>query len=786
MINCESTNDIIKISAYYTCCLFPRAPLSIGSNGSTYGIVKWEVDKVFTSPPDAIFVEGDSVVIKGDYGAKIDLGVPYVILAKQVPSERYGMEYELLYINRSFNLSKNNNVKSFLKTFLTDKQVDELYKVYPNPIDVIKDHDIAGLKKVKGIGNYIANCIIDRYEQNKDMSKIFIELDKYGLTPNFIQKLTTTYRNPDKIIDVVKNHPYELCYKMEGVGFKTADAIALRGGLSPKSYERIKAYVFYYLGVEAYENGNSYITAAELITEIYSFFGGKEEIEEYCCDVKTGYAGTNVGLAIKSLQDEGILVIEDDENKARRRVYLRKIYELEEEIAYHLKRLVKAPNHFKYNDWETQIEKLQQRQGFSFDEDQLAGIKKGLDNQVCLITGSAGTGKSSLVSGILASLHRYSFAQTALAGKAAARLQEVTGEEGKTIHRLLGYEMGGFTFNENNQLPYDIIILDEISLVGGEIFLDLLKAIRSGTKLIILGDDGQLPAIGLLNIVYDLKESPIIPSVNLTKIHRQASKSGIIGSSFEIRNQRPIFAKNQEGIEIKGELQDMYFDLSPYKDTTRERALRWFNKAYDSKLCGRDIMKIQMIAPIKERGDACIFNLNQDIQYIVNPLSHSEHNYHLEMGYKDKKYSIYKNDKVICIKNCYDLLDIDDKPTQIFNGWTGLVSYIGDSFVEVDFPLASNTVLIPIKKAKEILNLGYAISVHKSQGSDYPIVIGVIDYSTPPKMLTNSLVYTLLTRAKKKCILIAQSPALDIATSTNFVPDKRTFLVELLNDGGKK
>lgn len=784
MTDKEFENDIIKISAYYSCCLFPKAPLTVGSNGSTYGIVKWEVENIMEGEPS--LTQGIYLVVKGDYGMKLEAGVPYIILAKEVESERYGKEYELLYINRSINLAKNNNVKAFLKTFLTDNQINELYKVYPTPIDVIKNHDVEGLKKVKGIGNYIANCIIDRYEQNKDMSRIFIELDSYGLTPNFIQKLTTTYRNPDKIIDVVKNHPYELCYKMEGVGFKTADAIALKGGLNPKSPERIKAYVFYYMGQEAYENGNSYITAAELITEIYSFFGGKEEIEEYCCSVENNYVGTNIGLAMKTLQQEGILVIEDGENKARRRVYLKKIYELEEEIAYHLKRLINAPNNFRYNDWKEQIKKLQQKQGFEFDEDQLAGIKKGLDNQVCLITGSAGTGKSSLVSGILASLHNYTFAQTALAGKAAARLQEVTGEEGKTIHRLLGYEMGNFTFNEENQLPYDIIILDEISLVGGEIFLDLLKAIRSGTKLIILGDDGQLPAIGLLNIVYDLKESPIIPNVNLTKIHRQASKSGIIGCSFEIRNQRPIFSRTQEGIEIKGELQDMYFDLSPYKEDTRERAIRWFNKAYESKLCGKDIMKIQMIAPIKERGDACIFNLNKDVQYIVNPLSHDEREYHLEMGFKDKKYSIYKNDKVICIKNCYDLLDIDDKPTQIFNGWTGLVSYIGEDFIEVDFPLASNVVVIPIKKAKEILNLGYAISVHKSQGSDYPIVIGVIDYSTPPKMLTNSLVYTLLTRAKKKCILIAQSPALDMATSTNFVPDKRTFLVELLNDGGNK
>ena len=307
MTDKEFENDIIKISAYYSCCLFPKAPLTVGSNGSTYGIVKWEVENIMEGEPS--LTQGIYLVVKGDYGMKLDAGVPYIILAKEVESERYGKEYELLYINRSINLAKNNNVKAFLKTFLTDNQINELYKVYPTPIDVIKNHDVEGLKKVKGIGNYIANCIIDRYEQNKDMSRIFIELDSYGLTPNFIQKLTTTYRNPDKIIDVVKNHPYELCYKMEGVGFKTADAIALKGGLNPKSPERIKAYVFYYMGQEAYENGNSYITAAELITEIYSFFGGKEEIEEYCCSVENNYVGTNIGLAMKTLQQEGILVI---------------------------------------------------------------------------------------------------------------------------------------------------------------------------------------------------------------------------------------------------------------------------------------------------------------------------------------------------------------------------------------------------------------------------------------------------------------------------------------------
>lgn len=174
-------------------------------------------------------------------------------------------------------------------------------------------------------------------------------------------------------------------------------------------------------------------------------------------------------------------------------------------------------------------------QGWCFTEEQKQGIKLGLDNQVCFITGGAGTGKSSLVSGILESLKKYSFAQTALAGKASARLQEVTNKEGYTIHRLLGFKPPhDFKFNEDNPLPYDIIILDEISLVGGEIFLSLLKAIPNGCKLIILGDMGQLPSIGCMNLAFDMYNSKFITTIELTKVHRQAQKSGIITDSQKL------------------------------------------------------------------------------------------------------------------------------------------------------------------------------------------------------------------------------------------------------------
>lgn len=611
------------------------------------------------------------------------------------------------------------------------------------------------------------------------MSKVYIELNDYGLTPNFIQKLVARYKNPNTLIDMVKNNPYQLTYDIDGIGFITADNIALRGGINPKSVERVKAYIIYFLKEEG-QNGNSYITAGELLTNIYNAFDGKDNIQEVYYDDNGASIGTNIGKAIDELSQKGEIIIEDGENKSRRRVYLKEYYELEKEICLHLQRLLMAENHFNYQNWEEKIRKLEERQGFDFAKEQLDGIKLGLDSQVCLISGLAGAGKSSLVSGILESLNEYNFAQCALSGKAAARLQEVTGQSGSTIHRLLGYQAGGFTYNEDNPLPYDIIVLDEISLVGGDIFLKLIKAIRSGCKLIMLGDMGQLESIGALNLAADIYNSVTIPSVELKQVHRQAAKSGIITSAHAIRNQEQLYDSNFEGLDIRGELEDMYFDLSSDNSENRNKTIKWFKKWYNSDIVQKDIMKIQIISPVKERGDCCVFNLNLDVQSYINPINEKLPN--IKVGKKDKTYCIQIGDKVMCVKNNYKTIDEYGEICPIYNGWVGIVKDITFNNVVVDFPLAGKNVYIPIGEAKNELVLGYASTIHKQQGSDNPVVIGVVDYSTPPSMLTCQLLYTLATRAKKICVIIGQTGAIRKAISSNYVSNKRTFLKEFLDN----
>nr|DAS29347.1 MAG TPA: ATP dependent DNA helicase [Caudoviricetes sp.] len=769
-------SNIIKIQARMNRILFPKYPDVLGEGGNNFGIVSWNPIDVIEGEPH--IDSWGTIVVKGNYEEKIEYADDYIIIAKEVHSQDRGLQYELLYFAKNLDLSKVKNQKAFLKTFLSDIQIKEMYKVLDNPLEVIKEHDIESLKKVHGVGDYIANCIIERFEENRDNCEMYIELDKYGLTPKFIQKLVKKYSNPQKVIEIVKNNPYQLSFDVEGIGFKTADDIALKGGIKRTDPDRIKGYINYILNEQAQE-GNSFITSGELTSFIFEEFGGKENILEVYKDENDNIIGNNINEAIKGLKDNGIIQIEENESKSQRRVYLTKYYRLEEEIAKHLKRIAKAENKFKYDDWEEILKQQEIKQGWTFTEEQRAGIKLGLDKQVCFITGGAGTGKSSLVSGILESLKNYTFAQTALAGKASARLQEVTGEEGYTIHRLLGFKPPyGFAFNENDPLTYDIIILDEISLVGGEIFLSLLKAIPNGTKLIILGDMGQLPSIGCMNLAFDLYNSNFITTIELTKVHRQAQKSGIITDSLKLRNQIPVLDKNFVGEVVHGELQDMYYDISDTTENTRSKVMKWFKEKYDSEIV-KNIMDIQILCPCKDRGDSSVFNLNLDVQNYINPPSPDKKEIVVKQS-KDKNYTLREGDKVMCIKNNYKV--VGEHKTGVFNGWCGILTEITDyGFHKVYIPMIHDTMTFSTSDLINGVILGYASTVHKYQGSSARIIIGAFDNTTPPMMRTKELLYTLWTRAEKECITVAQNTALYNATKTSGVINKNTFLVELLD-----
>lgn len=722
----DSSGDIVTFVGKLQRVVFPKSPIILGTEGHNRGITGWSVESTIEGSVETN--KYGNVSVKGDFYFVLDEKIPYKIMARRVVDPNYGTQYELIYINENQDMSILSNQKAFLKTFLSDNQISELYKVYDNPLDIIANQDKEALKKVKGIGDYISEKIIERYNDKKDWSTVYVEMDHFGLSPGIIEKLKKAYSTPARVLEKLRTNPYSLVYEVEGIGFLTADKIAVKSGLNPKGVKRIKEYIRYYLYEQGSE-GNSYVTSSELTTAIYNFFEGKENILIVRTDEEGNVVGNNIGDAVNQLVKEGIIGIEDNANRNRRRVYSMKYYNLEKNIAKELHRIMKGPNYFNYFDWKEKIKRLEKEQGFDFTDEQLAGIKLGLDSKVCIITGSAGSGKSSLVAGILRSLSNYTFAQCALSGQAAARLQEVTGEDGMTIHRLLGYnpsnahnEYNGFACNEDCPLEYDIIILDEISMVGGEIFYSLLKAIPDNAKLIMLGDTGQLESVGSLNLAHDMMESGVIPTVKLTKVHRQAQKSGILTSSYDVRNNIQLFPNAFEGTDVRGELQDMFFDVAQRRDDFLEKIIDYFEDIYNGELVNQNIMDIQVLTPVKERGATSVIELNRAIQGIVNPVDPSDDTPKIVVKHKkndeDRTYYIHANDKVMCIKNNYKMSDVLGNPAPVYNGWTGIVTDMTEEYVFVKFPFYCHPVMFAMEDARKYLILGYASTVHKCVTGD--------------------------------------------------------------------
>ena len=348
----DTEEKFIKIKASHSKTLYPSA--GIGSDGKNWGIVSWNILEVEQGNP-TMSVYGE-VTFTGEYTDGIDPNSAYVLLGKEVEHPKYGVQYQLVYYNKDIDFSNQKNQRAFLRTFLSEGQMDELFAVCDDPLQAIADHDIETLKKAKGIGDYISNCIIERFEASKDMSTVYLELDKVGFSPNFISKLIEKYKAPQKVIDIVKNNPYQLVKDIKGVGFFTADKVALRSGYKTYDTKRIKSYILWYLDAQG-EEGHSWVSAGELMGSLYEDLGGKQSL---IVEDEDGNLVNNVGKAIKELQDEELIRVEEGDTKSGRRVYLMSFWNLEKDIAYHLKRLLQGNNYFVANDFEEKIKRAEE------------------------------------------------------------------------------------------------------------------------------------------------------------------------------------------------------------------------------------------------------------------------------------------------------------------------------------------------------------------------------------------------------------------------------------------
>lgn len=745
----SSKEDRIKVECTVKKILFFK---------NNWGIIACNIDKLIEGE---LKTDKDHTVMKGEIPTVIE-GEQYKATCIFTTDARYGDQYniEMFASNITLDTADQAGQRKFLESIFTKKQVEAMYEALENPYQAFIDQDTVSLCKIKGCGLKVCPSWLLKFKENYHRAIIYSELNDYNLSTYIIDKLLDRYSTPELVIEKVKNNPYTLVTEVKGIGWGIADKIAMASGMNEYDPNRISAFIIYYLREQG-ENGYSWITNDHLMGAILEQFG--QDIPD-----------PPITEAVQSLIKEDKLWFSDD----KQRIGIKWFYTIERKIAENLIRLLKAPNKFKYDHWEEAVARIERLQGWEYTEEQKAGIKLALENNVVLIQGGAGTGKTSLVWAVIEILKNYDFVQCALSGKAASRLMEITGQEGYTIHRLLEYPKGDnnhgkFGFHEDNKMHHDIYIVDEVSMIDLNLFLHLIQAIEDGAKVIFLGDNGQLEAIGSGNIAFDLLYSDEIPSITLTKIHRQAERSAIITESVMIRNKQQIVKKDWVGHEVRGELQDL--DLTCYGDSSNtyykvmEQVQRYW-------ALNKEVKNLQVLVPMKTKGSACTYILNNAIQELVNPSKKSVEETRLFMS-KDMPYVLRVGDKVINTVNNYKV------EPNIFNGNIGIIKSIWtNNETYEDFMTISFEGIGEVDLAYEFwrnIELAYAITVHKYQGSQSDTIIFGLDFNSYT-LLSKELLYTGITRAKKKCYLIAQTSALRFGTGKSSVIDKQTHLKEQL------
>lgn len=655
-------------------------------------------------------------------------------------TNQYGTTYNVMGVSMDLDVSNKSELKSFLKVICGNSIADELMKL-ENPYQLIEEKNSEELLKVKGIGEVKLKRIYSQFDCFGDKSLAYAKLQPLGLSKGLINKMCNSLGGSAGAIDMCFNNPYGLIDKMKGIGFIKADDIAQKCGYSNVNL-RVKYGILYILELNA-ESGKSYLTANQLLNELKRIV----PVDFFVVDG-----------AIRKLVEEGRVSLSEDGNMVALMEYLI----LENEIAKRIMQLLNAKTHIEVpRNWRETVKKIEDKQGWCYTDEQMEGIETVLYKNVVLVRGLAGTGKSTVTNAMSEVLDDYEISLCCLSAKASQRLREVTGRNAQTIHRLLG--LGLNIEDEATELYSDIIILDEASMVNGTLFLKLIKAIREGSKLIILGDTGQLTAIGNCSVFNDLINSGVIPVVELTKIHRQAQKSAIITESRKVREQKPICESNFRGKMILGELQD----LELFVEDNSENLLNIIKQKFkeDLEVTG-DVMEVQIITPTKTKGKLSVANINYKIQQMYNFMCG-------DCFEGRDGVEIYVGDKVINLKNNYSSKDIEKKNCPVWNGSIGEVISIEDNHCVIDF-VGIGKVIIN-REDYENINLGYAISCHSSQGSQWKRVIFAMDMGA--YMLLNvEILYTGITRASENCALIVEIRAMQTAIRKVEQKTKQTLL----------
>lgn len=691
-------------------------------NGYTVVNISVEGDDVVCTGYFSDITEGDQIIAEGSFVEHKQYGIQFTVTSYEIKEPETSVAMEK-YLGSGII----KGVGPALSAKIVKKFGDETFNII--------EREPERLAEIKGITEKKAIEIGSQFEEKKEFRNAMIFLNQYGVSNALAMKIYKEYGI--KVMKIVRENPYRLADDIAGVGFKTADEIALRMGFSPESSMRMKAGISFALSMAA-SNGHTYLLYEDLYEESKRLLGISEA--EFESD-------------IYELTIERKIVLK--EVKGERRVYNNNLYYMELTVARKLLDLnAKSENNYKV--MEAKVKEVEAKTGIKLGDLQRKAVYEAVESGLVIITGGPGTGKTTTINAIikLFEMQNMEILLAAPTGRAAKRMTETTGMEAQTIHRLLELngnpEEGGsmrFERNELNPLEADVIIIDEMSMVDIYLMYSLLKAVTVGTRLILVGDVNQLPSVGPGKVLKDIISSEKFNVVRLSEIFRQAAESDIITNAHKINAGQSIRLDNKSkdffmlsmssSIQIQRALVSLIAEkLPPYVNATK----------YD----------IQVLTPSR-KGELGVENLNKILQQYINPPSTDK---------RERQWGeviFRENDKVMQIKNDYQIewkivtkkgLTIKEG-SGVFNGDCGIIREINEFAGTVTVEFDEGKLVEYTGATLEELELAYAITIHKSQGSEYPAVIIPL-LNAPKPLLNRNLLYTAVTRARK-CVTIVGS-----------------------------
>lgn len=620
------------------------------------------------------------------------------------------------------------------------------------------------LLDVSGIGPKRAKMIMESYAEQAQQREAMVFLQSYGVTPSLAVKIFKQYG--ENVQQVIRRNPYRLVDDVEGVGFKTADKIAASLGIESDSEYRIAAGIKYTLAEATNSAGHCYLPRAELVAVAQRLLGNDADAVDHVLDT----------LILSREVSAQMLPYEEDNPVVA--VYLPKAYRSEVEVARRLQEMLDAMPESMSLDIDHQIEQLEALEGITFHEQQKAAIRTAVQSGMCVITGGPGTGKTTIIKCIIRLLSvQGEIALAAPTGRAAKRMSEACGMEAKTIHRLLEYggEEGDFARSQDNPLEMDTLIIDEMSMVDIFLMRSLLRALTPGMRLIMVGDSDQLPSVGAGNVLHDILESGVIPSVQLTEIYRQDEKSMIVYNAHRINHG--------EAPRLNAKGSDFFFERAASPTDAARRIVKLCAERLPGFTGLDPVRQMQVLSPTK-KGDCGVWMLNQMLQSQFNPPASSKN----ERTRGDITFR--EGDKVMQTRNNYQLAW---KKEGVFGWEDGSGVFNGDIGFVTSIDPEERTITVLFDDEREAtyeggdiddLELAYCISVHKSQGSEFPVVV-IPAVGGPPMLLTRNLLYTAVTRARRLVMIVGREAAID-QMITNVYTKKRysalTYRLKLLQE----